>query len=106
MAKAKYYLLTADFIDGKEAERIGLVSLCTPADQLMETAEKVARDLAAGSQRALAFTKRAMNHWLRAAAPIFESSLAYEMLNFSGDDAREGIAALREKRPPRFARSQ
>ena len=31
MAKAKYYLLTCDFIDGKEAERIGLVSLCAPA---------------------------------------------------------------------------
>src|SRR5579875_2536464 len=35
MAKAKYYLLTSDFIDGKEAERIGLVSLCVPADKLM-----------------------------------------------------------------------
>jgi len=34
MAKAKYYLLTSDFIDGREAERIGLVSLCVPADQL------------------------------------------------------------------------
>src|SRR5882672_10696193 len=33
MAKAKYYLMTADFIDGKEAERIGLVSLCVPADK-------------------------------------------------------------------------
>ncbi|HTR63724.1 MAG TPA: enoyl-CoA hydratase/isomerase family protein, partial [Candidatus Binataceae bacterium] len=30
MARAKYYLLTADFIDGREAERIGLVSLCVP----------------------------------------------------------------------------
>ena len=28
MAKAKYYLLTADFIEGREAERIGLVSRC------------------------------------------------------------------------------
>jgi len=36
MAKAKYYLMTADFIDGKEAERIGLVSLCVPADRFME----------------------------------------------------------------------
>src|SRR5262249_13771874 len=30
MAKAKYYLLTCDFIDGREAERIGMVSLCVP----------------------------------------------------------------------------
>src|SRR5262244_2488129 len=36
MAKAKYYLLTAEFIDGKEAERIGLVSLCAPADKLLD----------------------------------------------------------------------
>src|SRR5204862_6629752 len=35
MAQAEYYLLTAEFIDGKEAERIGLVSLCAPADDLM-----------------------------------------------------------------------
>src|SRR5262249_39407194 len=27
MAKAKYYLLTSDFIDGRQAERIGMVSL-------------------------------------------------------------------------------
>src|SRR5574341_697991 len=33
MAKARYYLLTSEFLDGKEAERIGLVSLCMPADQ-------------------------------------------------------------------------
>ena len=31
MAKAKYYLMTADFLDGKEAERIGLVSPLRPA---------------------------------------------------------------------------
>src|SRR5207245_3944343 len=32
MAKAKYYLLTADFIHGREAERIGLVTMCLPPD--------------------------------------------------------------------------
>src|SRR5208283_3420364 len=46
MAKAKYYLLTSEFIDGKEAERIGLVSLCVPADQLMDKAFAVASTLA------------------------------------------------------------
>src|SRR5204863_155120 len=41
MAKAKYYLLTSDFIDGREAERIGLVSLCVPHDELMAKASEV-----------------------------------------------------------------
>jgi enoyl-CoA hydratase/carnithine racemase len=102
MAKAKYYLLTADFIDGKEAERIGLVSLCAPPDQLMDKAWEVANKLAAGAQPALRWTKRALNNWLRVAGPIFDASLAFEMLNFLGDDVREGIAGIKEKRPPMF----
>jgi enoyl-CoA hydratase len=104
MAKAKYYLMTAEFIDGKEAERIGLVSLCVPPDRLMERAFEVADRLAAGPQSALRLTKRALNGWLRVAAPIFDSSLAYEMLNFLESDVQEGIAALKEKRPPRFSK--
>ena len=50
-------------------------------------------------------TKRALNHWLRQALPNFEASLAYEMLNFLGPDAAEGLAALREKRSPAFGPS-
>src|SRR3972149_5174216 len=42
MAKAKYYLLTAEFLDGREAERIGLVSLCVPAGKVMDVAGTVA----------------------------------------------------------------
>src|SRR3989442_4527007 len=38
MAKAKYYLLTSDFIDGRQADRIGLVSLCVPPDQVLPKA--------------------------------------------------------------------
>jgi len=102
MAKAKYYLLTAEFIDGKEAERIGLVSLCAPADELMAKAWKVADKLAAGPQQAQRWTKRALNNWLRVAGPIFDSSLAFEMLNFLGPDVKEGIAGIKEKRPPKF----
>ena len=102
MAKAKYYLMTAEFIDGTEAERIGLVSLCAPPEQLMEKAWGVANRLADGPQHALRLTKRALNNWLRMAGPIFDTSLAYEMLNFLEPDVREGIAALKEKRPPRF----
>lgn len=102
MAKAKYYLLTADFIPGPEAERIGLVSRCVPDDQLLDTALDVAGRLARGSQTAVRWTKRSLNHWLRVAGPAFEHSLALEMLGFFGEDVVEGVAAVREKRQARF----
>lgn len=102
MAKAKYYLLTSEFIDGKEAERIGLVSLCVPMDQVLPRALAVADKLAAGAQQAIRWTKRALNNWLRMAGPIFDNSMALEMLTFMEDDVREGVAAIREKRAPSF----
>ena len=102
MAKAKYYLLTSDFIDGKEAERIGLVSLCAPADQVLPKAFEVADKLAQGAQQAIRWTKRSLNNWLRQAGPIFDQSIALEMLTFMGEDVREGVQAIREKRAPRF----
>jgi enoyl-CoA hydratase len=102
MAKAKYYLLTSDFIDGREAERIGLVSLCVSRDQLLPKAFEVADRLAQGSQQAIRWTKRSLNNWLRLAGPIFDQSIALEMLTFMGEDVREGLRAIREKRPPRF----
>src|SRR5262244_1320751 len=102
MAKAKYYLLTADFIDGREAERIGLVTMCVPPDQVMPKAMDVAERLARGSQISIQWTKRALNNWLRQAGPIFDQSLALEMLSFSYPDVREGVKAIREKRAPAF----
>ena len=105
LAKARYYLLTSDFIDGREAERIGLVSKCVPDEELMRSALDVADKLANGPQRAIAATKRTLNHWVRNAAPIFDASLAAEMIGFFSDDAREGYQAMREKRPPKFPSS-
>ena len=102
MAKAKYYLLTADFIDGKEAERIGLVSLCVPQDQLMDRAMKVARGLGRGPQQALKWTKRSLNNWLRMFGPAFDASLGFEMLGFFSADLKEGVDAIQQKRAPVF----
>ena len=102
MAKTKYYLLTADFISGPEAERIGLVSRCVPDEQVLPEALALASRLAAGPQRAIRSTKHVLNGWLRNASPIFDAGLAHEMLDFFGDDAREGLVALKEKRAPQF----
>jgi enoyl-CoA hydratase len=102
MAKAKYYLLTADFIDGEEAERIGLVSRCVPRDQVLDTALEIATRIATGPQQAARWTKRTLNHWLRQAIPAFDASVAYEMLTFMGQDVLEGARAIQERRAPKF----
>lgn len=102
MAKSKYYLMTADFIDGRECERIGLVSMAVPDNQVLDKALAVAGRLANGSQLALQATKRALNGWYKQALPAFGESLALEMLCFLGGDVPEGVAAIREKRPPSF----
>lgn len=102
LAKARYYLLTCRPVTGAEAERIGLVSLATPAATLDEEAWALARELARGSASALAFTKRSLNHWVRTMWPAFEHSLALEILGFAGPDIHEGLQALAEKRAPDF----
>jgi enoyl-CoA hydratase len=102
MAKAKYHLLLCEPVSGEEAERIGLVSLCVPADELEERALDVARRLAAGSQAAIRHTKLALNNWLKLAGPAFDASLAMEFLDMTGPDVAEGIAAVRERRAPKF----
>ncbi len=102
MAKAKYYLLTADFLDGREAERIGLVSRCVPGEEVLSTALEIAQRLGEGPQQAARWTKRTLNHWLRGAIPAFDASVAYEMLTFLGPDVQEGAQAIRDRRPPAF----
>jgi len=102
MAKAKYHLLLCEPVTGVEAERMGLVSLSVPDAEVHAKALDVARKLAAGSPTAIGWTKYALNNWLRAAGPIFDSSLALEFLGMTGPDVTEGVAARRGKRAPDF----
>jgi len=106
MAKSKYHLLLCEPLDGVEAERIGLVSLCVPEEELDERAVEVAERLAAGASAAIRHTKLALNNWLRAAGPIFDASLALEFLDMTGPDVREGVAAIRDRRPPDFGQTR
>jgi enoyl-CoA hydratase len=106
MAKSKYYLMTSDFVSGQEAERIGLVSLCVPDEALLDKAMAVATELATGPRHAIKFTKRALNQWLLQAGPIFDHSLALEMMGFFSDDLMAGVAGLRQKQKPRFPSSE
>lgn len=94
MAKAKLYLLTCRKLDGREAERIGLVSLAVPRERVLDEALVVAAELAQRSPLALELTKRSLNHWIRDGMAAFEASLAYEVVTTFGPEAREALGAI------------
>ncbi|MCC7121861.1 MAG: enoyl-CoA hydratase/isomerase family protein [Gammaproteobacteria bacterium] len=102
MAKAKYHLLTCEPMNGEEAERIGMVSLCVPDEELQDKALSVATRLRDGAPAAIRWTKYALNNWYRMAGPAFDASTALEMLGFTTSEAAEGVRSHREKRKPNF----
>lgn len=102
MAKAKRYLLLCDSVTGAEAEQMGLIGMVCPDEELDAKALEVATRLATGAQSAIRWTKYSLNNWLRQAGPIFDASLALEMLGMVGTDVPEGLASHREKRSPKF----
>lgn len=59
--KAKELLFTAENIDGREAERIGLVNRAVPADRLMEEARSMARTIAANSAFSIKMIKKGLS---------------------------------------------
>lgn len=102
MAKAKYYLMLCEPMTGEEAERLGLVSLCVEEENLETKSLEIAKKLATGAPSAIRWTKYALNNWLRQAGPIFDASLALEMLGFTGPEVKEGLNSHIEKRKPNF----
>lgn len=58
--KAKELLFTCEFIDGKEAERIGLVNKVVPDDRLMEEAMAMAQKIAQNSSFSIKMIKRGL----------------------------------------------
>ncbi|MDI9849098.1 methylmalonyl-CoA decarboxylase [Rhodoblastus sp. 17X3] len=105
LSVVKEMFFTADPIDARRAERIGLVNRLAPPDALEAETLALARKIASRSPAAISTLKEAMRA-LSAAAPITPDT--YEYLQglrrkvYFGPDYREGIAAFLEKRPARF----
>lgn len=100
---AKRFLFTGDPVTASEAVSLGLAHRAVADDALHEEALAFAHRLAAGAPLAIQGTKAAVNSWIKATAgPAFDLAMANEMTTFRSTDHPEALAALAEKRPPRF----
>lgn len=101
--RAMEILMLNPTLTAAEAKEIGLVTRVVPDAELQDAAWALARELAAGAPAALANTKRLLwngiGQGVEAAMPEENHTQAF----LSGmADAREGLAAVIEKRAPRF----
>ena len=96
-------MLTGRSVDADEARTTGLVRRVVAHERLMEEAITLADQIAAQAPVAVQFAKRALTRSLdNTFLAQLELEWPYQVAAFDTDDAREGIAAFRERRPPRF----
>ncbi len=103
VSQAAELLFTGRLFDGAEAARMGLVSSAVPADEVLDTAIALAEEVAANAPIAVRMTKRTFYEgldWEPRQAAMREAFA--QAVTIGTRDATEGIAALLEKRTPKF----
>jgi enoyl-CoA hydratase len=102
-AKAMDVILSGRVLDAREAERAGLVARVVAREAWLAEAKRVAREIASKGPVAQRLAKEAVN---RAYDSTLDLGLEHERrllyLAFASADAREGLAAFGERRPPNF----
>jgi 2-(1,2-epoxy-1,2-dihydrophenyl)acetyl-CoA isomerase len=102
-SRAAELALIGDPVSAEDALQIGLVHRVVPGDQLLVEARAMADRLAASAPLALAMTKAALERsWsIDLDAALDEEARLQGIAGATADHA-EGLAAFRQKRPPRF----
>jgi enoyl-CoA hydratase len=102
-AKAKELCMTGEMIDAQQAKDLGLVAKVFPGEQLMAETMKTAKLMATRAPGVLRSLKQLINRGLDV---DLKSACALEAeafgLCFASQDAKEGVSAFLEKRPPDF----
>ncbi|MGA1370074.1 MAG: enoyl-CoA hydratase/isomerase family protein [Pseudomonadales bacterium] len=103
LARALDFLMRKRIVTAEEALTLGLVHEVVAPDELETAAQSLARELASGPQVAMRMLKRSVysaadQTW----AAALEDIAARTAITDHHPDTREGVAAFREKRQPRF----
>ncbi len=101
--KAKELLMTADFITAEEAKALGIVNRVVPADELLPATHALADRILKRAPLAVEMAKQLVNDGLQASLPAaITQEMGMTATLYDTEDAREGITAFVEKRPPKF----
>jgi enoyl-CoA hydratase/carnithine racemase len=104
MAAAAEILLTGRTFDGHEARALGVCSRVLPNDEVLPAAHAIARDIAANTAPlSVALSKRLLwDTWSLSPAEVEARETADHHQLMAHPDAREGVVAFLERRPPRW----
>ena len=96
-------LLGSELINAERAKEIGLVNRVVAKGDLMSEAQKFAHSVLQGAPSALAQTKHFIEElWWRSVKEDIDLAFKHHMEARESSEAREGIAAFNEKRPPNW----
>lgn len=99
-ARAAELILTGSPIDGARAYQIGLVNRIAPANEVVDVAANLLKEVMAQSPAAVGAAKALIRRSFEADAPDRELRSALQLIK--GADAAEGLTAFMERRRPRF----
>jgi len=98
-------VLGGELIDAERAREIGLVNRVVAPDQLLYEAQRFADSVLQGAPNAVAETKRLIEElWSTSVKEDVDLALKHHMQARESAEAREGIAAFNEKRPPNWVK--
>ncbi len=101
--KAMEIMMRNPIISANEAREMGLINQVVPDDRIVSEALAIARELAAGPPAALAATKRLLWSGIgRSVDQAMPEENSTQALLGGTQDALEGLAAVIEKRAPKF----
>jgi enoyl-CoA hydratase/carnithine racemase len=103
VGKGLQLALTGDRINGKEAERIGLINRAVPEDQLGPVTSDLAKKIARLAPIAVRLVKQSFKgDFLRDLDAAFEYEADLNAICYLTEDFREAASAFMEKRKPVF----